>query len=309
MNDDNDNAREPGPARRCDDRLVHALLLHLHDPRAASRREARVARVMAVLRRPPGAAAPAPRAPRPRGGRPAARAAAAAALIIVGVLLLTSTEEVALASLEDILGALGRPGDRTFRIRVEGGDPGAPGPGARQRPGLDAALLYLRDGDQFVLIRTGPGGEKALDGFDGRASWRIRAGVVVEQAEGPGAGKIPVPSLMAEMPVADLRQTLATLRSGYTVERLDMAPLEEGGAAFRHVFARKAAREAKGPGTIEIWADPATGMPRRVVFDQAKFQGSPQPRRLSFDLISERPLPQGWFRADYGAARAADPNS
>ncbi len=78
----------------------------------------------------------------------------------------TSHATPALASLDDVLGALGRPGDRTFHIRVE--------PPTRERdsrPGMDGATLYFRDGQQFLLSRIDPKGGEALDGYDGRQSW------------------------------------------------------------------------------------------------------------------------------------------
>ena len=61
------------------------------------------------------------------------------------------------------------------------------------------------------------------------------------------------------------------------------------------VGARRNSHDVKGPVVIEIWADSKTGMPHRIVFHDAKFQGSTQPRRLTFDLISEAPLPADWF--------------
>jgi hypothetical protein len=60
----------------------------------------------------------------------------------------------------------------------------------------------------------------------------------------------------------------------------------------------------KGPETVEIWADPKSAMPRRIVFDDAKIQGNQMPCRLTFDLASEASLPANWFAA---AAHAAKP--
>ena len=238
----------------------------------------------------------------PVWARRGAWAAAAMVLVAVGVFVITNSQTPALASLNDILGALGRPGDRTFRIHMEDA-PDAEGQGPREdrgpqpppRPGLDEATLYLRDGRLFLLVRADPKGGKAFDGYDGRQSWRIRASVLVETKDGPGAGGIPMPQVMGDVPFVDLQQTLERIRVDYSVERLDQAPLPSGGTLLRHVLARRNSREVKGPAAIEIWADSKTGMPRRIVFDQGKFQGNPQPRRLTFDLVSEAPLPVDWF--------------
>jgi outer membrane lipoprotein-sorting protein len=100
---------------------------------------------------------------------------------------------------------------------------------------------------------------------------------------------------MANVPFTDLHQTLERIRVDYTVGHLDQTPLPSGGASLRHVQVRRNSREVKGPETIEIWADPKTGMPKRIVFDRAKIQGSQQPCRLTFDLVDEEPLPADWF--------------
>jgi len=163
------------------------------------------------------------------------------------------------------------------------------------RPGLNDATLYLRDGHQYLLVRDDPNGGVIFDGYDGQQSWRIRNGVVAETKAGLGAGGIPMPPMMANVPFSDLRQTLERIRVDYTVEQFDQAPLPSGSELLRHVLVRRNSREVKGPETTEIWANAKTGMPRRIVFDRAKLQGNPEPCRLTFDLSSEAPLPADWF--------------
>ncbi len=296
MDTDRDTPLPDEARRAADERLVHALLVHLHDPRAPEEREQRVQRALRAIR------GPASHAGRSAWLRRGAWAAAAMALAAAGLFVFLIDSTPAMASLADILGALGRPGDRTYRIRMEE----LPAPPARRRPedrppepvprpGLDAAALYLRDGRQYLLVRDDPKGGILHDGYDGRQSWRIRAGVVAETREGPGAGGIPMPPLMADVPFSDLHRTLERVRIDYAVEQFDLAPLPPGGGTLRHVRVRRHSREVKGPETIEIWADAKTGLPRRIVFDRAKLQGSPQPCRLTFELESADPLPAGWF--------------
>jgi len=299
MAEDSNNLGKTDPQQQADDRLIHALLVRLHNDRAAEERERRVAQAMQAVRSP----APAGRARRfPAWARWGAWAAAAAILVIAGVWAVTYTPTPAMASLNDILGALGRPGDRTYRIRMEDlpapperGRPEVPPLERVPRPGLDGATLYLRDGLAYVLVRKDPNGGVIFDGYDGRQSWRIRAGVLEETKEGLGAGGIPMPAIMADVPFSDLHQTLERIRVDYTVEQFDQAPLASGGGAWRYVRVRRNSREVKGPNTIEIWADPKTGMPRRIVFDDAKLQGNRAPCRLTFDLLSEDTLPADWF--------------
>ena len=291
------DTRLPGEARRqADERLVHALLVHLHDDQASEQREQRVQRALRAVREP---ASPVRRSTWLRRG---AWAAAAMALAAAGLFVFLADTTPAMASLNDILGALGRPGDRTYRIRMED-QPAPPGrrrhedrpPESVPRPGLDGATLHLRDGRLYLLVRKDPKGGTLYDGYDGRQSWRIRAGVVAETREGLGAGGIPMPPLMADVPFSDLHRTLERIRVDYAVEQFDLAPLPPGRETLRHMRVRRGSREVKGPETIEIWADAKTGLPWRIVFDRAKLQGSPQPCRLTFELESTAPLSAGWF--------------
>lgn len=280
-----------------DQRLMHALLVHVYDEQASQHRQGRVRRVMRAIGEPA-----APQLRFPAWARRAAFAAAAVILVAAGAWVLTGGATPALASLDDILGALGRPGDRTYRIRMED-LPEPPGrrppdnrpPDAAPRPGLDAATLYLRDGRQYLLVRRDPRGGQILDGYDGRQSWRIKGGSLAEKRDGPGAGGIPMPPLMAGVPFSDLHQTLERIRVDFTVVQFDQAPLSAGGQTLRHVKVRRNSREVKGPDTIEIWAEPHSGMPMRIVFDDAKIQGNPAPCRLTFDLVSQQPLGEEWF--------------
>ena len=278
---------------QADDRLIDALLVHLHEERAQELREDRVWRALRAVRADSRALPP--------WARPRIWAAAATILVAAGVFILASRGTPALASVADIVRALDRAGDRTFHLRVGAPETPPEDPqdswGTPARPGLDGAVLYLRQGKQYVLVRKKPDGQKVVDGCDGRRSWRIRRGELAETAEGSGAGGLPMPPLMADVPFTDLAGALGRIEHDYTLERPDTAPMEPGTPPLRHVRARKKSRDVRGPATIEIWADPATAMPRRIVFDQAKFQGSAQARRLTFDLASEKPLPADWFTA------------
>jgi hypothetical protein len=323
MAQEDNNPESPDANRQTDERLVHALLLHMHDGSAGEDREQRVQRVMQAVREPRTPQSPS--APRSAEARPArtqrlpvwarrsAAAAAAVVLVAVGVWVFTSSPKPAMASLNDMISAMGRPGDRTYHIHMEDvpapperRPPDDPSPERVPRPGLNNATLYLRDGQQYVLVRDDPRGGVISDGYDGRQSWRIRAGVLAETKEGLGAGGIPMPPIMAGVPFSDLHQTLERIRVDYTIEKSDQAPLPPGGRALQHVRVRRNSREVKGPETIDIWADPQTATPRRIVFDRAKLQGNREPCRLTFDLVSDKPLPADWFRpAPHVASGAA----
>ena len=299
-------------SKQADNRMIHALLLHLHDDRAADHRERRVQRVIQAVRetpRPQGlppessVGVPVPRAVRfSSWARRGAWAAAALIPIAICLWIFTYNPAVAMASLDDIIDALERPGDRTYRVRMKDlhvpprrRPPAEKWPRRVPRPGLDGATLYLRDGRQYLLIRHGPKGGLIYDGYDGRQSWRVKDGAIAEVREGLGAGGIQMPPIMGDIPFSDLHQTLARIRVDYTVEGLSQAPLPSGGEMLRYVKVRRNSRKVKGPDSIEIWADPKSAMPERIVFDDAKIQGNRQPCRITFDLVSEEPLSPDWF--------------
>jgi hypothetical protein len=123
----------------------------------------------------------------------------------------------------------------------------------------------------------------------------VRDGALAETKEGVGAGGIPMPPMMTDVPFSDLHQTLERIGVDYTVEQLDQVPLPSSGQITRHLKVRRNSHEVKGPETIEIWADSKTATPKRIIFDRAKVQGNREPCRLTFDLVSEQPLPANWF--------------
>lgn len=311
MDQTDHGSQSDGVRHEADNRLVHALLVHLHDSQVAEHRNQRVQRVMEAIRassvqvqedQDTRVIAPTSGSPLIRlWARRGAWAVAAMIVLAVGVFQIMP-QTAAMASLDSVLSALAQPGDRTFRIRVEmspggGSHPvgGQPPHGEQQRPGLDHATLYLRNGLQFVLVRKDPKGGELFDGYNGRQSWRIRANALTECREGPGAGGIPMPQMMADIPFIDLQGTLQRIRSDYIINRFGSEHLPTGGGLGLHLVARRKSHDVKGPETIEIRADAATGMPKQIVFEGAKFQGSPEPRRLTFELISEEALPVAWF--------------
>lgn len=300
---------DPDNPQSADERLVHGLLLHLHDEQAAEHRVQRVDRAMAAIR----AEIRPQRSPLrfPVWIRRVAYATAAVLAVAVGVWLLTRTATPALASLDDIIASLAGPGDRTYHISMqempEPPPPAADTPPERvPRPGLNDAILYLRDGRQYLLQRHDPNGSVIFDGFDGQKSWRARDGVATNVPE--GSGGIPMPPMMADVPFSDLRQTMERIHVDYKTEQLDEAPLPSGGAAkLRHALLRRNSREVKGPETIEIWANPTSALPVRIVFDRAKIQGNVEPCRLTFDLVSEKAMSPDWFSPAAHARPASKP--
>ncbi|QDU89719.1 hypothetical protein Pla175_31140 [Pirellulimonas nuda] len=324
MSPDNNDAQPSDPERQADERLVHALLLHVYDERSAERREQSVQRAIRAIGGPSQPAGPiglSEASRRPVRFPPAARGLTAAAAVVLaafGFWTIAIGPSSAVASIDQIITALSRAGDRTYHIRMQvlPDRRGGPPPGARrptQQPGLDDATLYLRGRGQYVLARRDPNGGMIFDGFDGRQSWRVGKGVVAETRRGLGAGGIPLPPLMAGAPFTDLPGTLEEIRTNYTLEREGLEPLPGAERPLTYVRARRNSRWIKGPETIEIWADPETAMPSRILFDDAQVPDVQGPCRITLDLVSEQPLASDWFgpapHAEKAEPREAAPSS
>jgi hypothetical protein len=294
MNEERDNSGEA--KQHANDRLVHALLIQMHDAKAAEHRDERVRRVLATIKGPAEETKPLlhPAVRTRRLSRWVLRsglAAAAMLLIAIGLWVLTSSSKTAYASLNDILGALSKPGDRAFRIRIEPRDP-------RIQPmlHLDDAMLYLRDGKQYLLERPDPAGGLQYDGYDGRQSWRINSGRVVEIREGLGAGGVGISAAMSDSLFENLQSTLSQVGADYTIDTFEQATKSSDGTTLSHVLARhRPSGGIPGPPVIEIWADAKTGMPRQIVFEQDPVPRVPDARRMVFELVNESPLPADWF--------------
>lgn len=225
---------------------MHALLLHLHGQQGAARREAQVSKVMQAI----GGT---------NMGSPSrlhivffrsVYAAAAIVFIAAGIFFFVSSQTPAMASLNDILGALAKPGDRAFAVQVEPPDTEDP-----SRHGLHNATLDTRDGKCYLLMRKGGRGGEIVNGYDGRQSWRVRNGEIVETREGLGAGGMGVPESMSGALFVDLPQILQVVQNSYNVEVLNSAPLPGTGKSLRRVLLRRKSREVRGAETIEIFAD------------------------------------------------------
>ncbi|MDA3960077.1 MAG: hypothetical protein PF961_04745 [Planctomycetota bacterium] len=302
-----DDAHEADPQKCADERLVHGLLTHVYDPQAEQHREQRVQRAIHAIRAPETAEPTSDDTQRqalvfPRWGRRGLWSTAASILAVIGLLFLASSPSPAMVTLNDILKSLGLPGVRAYHIQVD--DQPAPAahrpaeenwPQSMPKPRLDQSTLYLRDASEYLLVRHDPQGGMTYDGYDGHQSWRVKDGTLAATQAGPGAGGIPMPPIMADVPFTDLKQTLGQILVNYTVEEHDLAKQLADGKTLRYVKVRRNSRQVKGPDTIEIWADPESGIPSRIIFDEAKLHGIPHPCRITFELFSEKPLPEDWF--------------
>lgn len=319
MSEQEKNAFSEDPGRYADDRLLHALLLHTYDEQVKEHRELRVQQAISAIsnalqggEKTPNTSATI-RAEERRIANWVQKVSAIAALIFIAITVwsLTNSPSAAVAAINRMITALSSPGDRTFHIQMEdlperGRRRSNDNPGSVPKPGLDDATLYLRDGQQYVLVRHDPQGGVIYDGYDGQQSWRVRDGKVAETRQGLGAGGIPMPPIMANIPFTDLQSTLQAIQGNYTLEKQDNVGHLDGSSKLLHVVVRRNSRWVKGPETIEIWADQESALPQRIVFADAKVQGNEAPCRITLDLTSLVNLPAGWFSAKSHATAHQD---
>jgi len=298
-----------------DEQLVHAMLaMELGDAPQTVQRNIRA--VMEAIGRPvrpftESGARPGVR----RILRRAALATAAGLLLAAGLFFLLPPEESAQAALAEIIAAYETAGDRTYRISVEdeADRPSAPPRrgkrwqekqdwqrllGEMSRGGkaeLDKAVLYLRGARQFVLIRPTADGQRVVNGYDGQQSWLARPDRPVLLSNEPHAFRVPMPKPMATVPFVALGETLRRIREEYDIAEVVFRPLPGAPTTLQYVLAKARPGDPKPPTSIELWADPDTGLLYRVVFHDAKTRGRPQPKRITLDLAGTDNLPANWF--------------
>jgi len=297
--------------------LLHALLLHLSD-QEPTLRQVRMDRAILTIRaqdQPTIAQEGEATLPTRRLSRRTRwliqLAVAASLLIVIANAIRVSSSNAAFAALEQVVQAIDRSADRTYQISVEPSD----APVAREprqlayeaagqppedgRSGLDGGILYVRDGNQFVLYRSTLSGRPLINGSNGHENWLVRPNGAVLLSNDPNTFRVPMPESMASVPFVDIRTSLNNLRRGYRLQELPEEPiLNDNPMRWRHLRAVKIDPVTKGPKSVSIWFDPTTHLICQLRFEQIHLQGRPEPRRMTIALISREPLPANWFGHD-----------
>jgi hypothetical protein len=222
----------------------------------------------------------------------------AAMLAVAALFLLTKMPaSSAMAAVDQMIAAIDKAGDRTYRITVLDGRRGPQPQGQPgERAGLDGATLYLRGSDKFVLVRKTPSGKDLINGSDGQIRWLVRPEKPVLVSTDPQAFRIPMPQEMAEILPLDLKSTLIHIRDHYTVKYVSEPPADQAQhGSLKYMDAAKASRDFRGPKNIELWADAESGLLVRMEFGDIHLQGDPAPKRLIIELVGRDQLPDDWF--------------
>jgi hypothetical protein len=295
--------------RAADVQLLHAMLTGLAE-NCGDARHRRVNKLMqsigADIDKAAGEKATSPQKPRRHVG-PAIKWGTAAMIMIGIIILLTSLpSHKAMATIDQMILAIEKAGDRTYSIIVRdqrtgrrdrrGGRYAVETRSRRERAVFNGATLYLRGRDSFVLYRYTPSGKTVVNGSDGQTNWHIRPELPVLVSNDPKAFRIPIPEDLANLLTLDFGDTLQQIKEWYKIKYLGTVPVEQDQeASWAYLRAERQNRGFKGPQVIRIWAHPDTGLLRRIEFANIKLEGGPQPKKLIFDLKDQKPMPENWF--------------
>jgi hypothetical protein len=236
--------------------------------------------------------------------------AAASVLLVAAAVLLViwigvgGTPVSAAAELKRIIAANAQLIDRTYQITME--EPALMDRNAKRNPAsdsrppkppIDGATLYVRNGNQFVLIRQTAEGFPFITGSNGRSSWAVRSEGPVRVSADLTRFNRDLPGHEHSMPLISITDGLDRLRAAYDI---DVLPVEDGDAAevkgngeqSRLMVAVKK-RGFRGPRRVEITYFVNSGLIRQLRFVEMPY--GPERLTLRLTLVEDRPLGETFF--------------
>ncbi|MFZ9935477.1 MAG: hypothetical protein ACO3JG_00305 [Luteolibacter sp.] len=220
---------------------------------------------------------------------------AAAAAMVACIAAVIFKPANAVAALDRVIVAMNEARDRSYTIAViaAGPDSGSSQADRGRFPPskhLDGATLWLRGPGEFVLSQDLPNGETRIIGGDGNQSWSMRGSGPVRVSPDPKRFARAIFEPNGEFAFLDLRTQLGQLKQRYQIEWLDRSsPHVRKLRGLRH------SHGSGGPGEIEIWFRPDTGLIERMILRQLP-RGNGGPRSISVILRSAEPLPPDFFQ-------------
>jgi hypothetical protein len=254
----------------------------------------------------------------------------AASLLIVSALAIwvgsgPSTVSAAARELDRLILANETTLDQTYRISVK--ETSAPAKPPRESPAkpsrppkvpLDGAMLYVREGNRFVLARATVDGGTFITGSNGRTSWAVRPDGPVRVSPDLNRFNRDVPGHEHSMPLYNIHDGLTRMREVYDVRIEDGKLLETTGlpqnpspptplledvargggatdssqALLRKLVAVKR-RGYRGPKQVEIYYEAASGHIRQMEFIEMPY--GPELLTVRLSLVDESSLDAEFF--------------
>jgi len=213
----------------------------------------------------------------------------------------------AVVELNRLITASAQATDRTYQISVEEvalprkrDDLSQPlDSGRPPKPPLVGAVVHVRGGNQFVLIRQTPAGLPFITGSNGRTSWAVRPDGPVRVSSDRTRFNRDLPGHESAVPLINIEDGLEQLRETYDVQLL---PIENGEVdaqseeePLRLLVAVKK-RGVRGPRRVEITYAVATGQIQQMRFVEMPY--GPERLTLRLTLAEERDLGALFFDHD-----------
>ena len=159
-----------------------------------------------------------------------------------------------------------------------------------RRPPIDGATLYVRNPNQYVLIRTFSDGRRFINGSDGDQNWSIPPDGDIHVSKDPQRFRSPLPGHEQGIPFVDLQSDLLQLREAY-----DVSILKDSSNRWTGLLCEKRSAEYRGAKRVELWYDSKTGAIQRMVFDKLpRARGGP--KSVSVELVGQQDLAADFFK-------------
>lgn len=204
---------------------------------------------------------------------------------------------------------------RTYQVEVEGVALAGRRNGRRSaaekrppKPPMDNAVLHLREGGRFVLVRRQLDGQDFVTGCNGTHSWAVRPGSPVRISRDLQRFSRDLPGNEYSLPLVELSATLQQLQQSCEVQVVeggaaaDTAPQEAVTVAAERLLIAVRRPGFPGPRRIEIAYNAASHEIHQLRFIDMPYG----PERLTLRLtLTSRDLPPDSF-FDHSAHHAPD---
>ncbi len=213
----------------------------------------------------------------------------------------------ATVEIQRLIAATSRAPDRTYRIAVEESRSipereladDAPERQRPTKPSLDGAVLHVRAGEQFVLIRQTADGGKFVTGSNGKtASWAVKPDGSVRVSADLNEFNRDVPGHEHSMPLIHIEEGLERLLEAYDVrllpiEAADKSDNETSETDVTRLIVAVKKRQYRGPKRVEISYSIRSGLIQQMRFIEMPY--GPERVTLRLSLSEERPLGDRFF--------------
>lgn len=163
------------------------------------------------------------------------------------------------------------------------------------KPSLNNAILHVREGNQFVLVRQDSNGKPFITGSDGKTSWAVRSEGPVRVSADLNRFNRDLPGHESSIPLTNIRDSLQRLRQAYEVQLVtaDTATPETSGGNTLHTLIATRRPKERGPKRVEIAFDSSSEQIQHMRFIEMPY--GPARLDLYMTLIDERPLSRDFF--------------